>query len=209
MNDALSLQPSLLRRTDASGIPLLLTRLLVGGMFIYMGVHKLGHPIEFLKQIRMYEMLPETPPYFLNATAIVLPWLEIICGTLLIVGWAIRGAALQMLVMLSVFTPAILLRALAIHEEKGTPFMDIAFDCGCGGGVVITWKKLLENAGLWLLAAYALFSGSRRFTLAMLLERRKPYPFYCHLCAYRTKQITAGLCPRCATPPEMPAERAA
>jgi putative oxidoreductase len=209
MTAALSTQPSLWRRADTTGIPLLLARLALGGVFIYMGVHKLGHPIEFLKQVHLYHMLPETPPYYLNATAIVLPWLEIFCGTLLIVGWAIRGASLQMLVMLSVFTPAILLRALAIHDEKGTPFMDIAFDCGCGSGVVITWKKLIENASLWLLALYALFSGSRRFTLAMLMERRKPYPFYCHLCAYRTKQITAGLCPRCATPPDVSADKAA
>lgn len=199
----------LVRRIDASGVPLLLTRLLLGGMFIYMGVSKLGHPIEFLKLIRMYHMLPETPPYFLNGTAIVLPWLEILCGALVILGFGLRGAALQMFVMLSVFTTVILWRTLAIRGQTGQPFTEIAFDCGCGGGVVIIWKKLLENVGLWGLAVYAMLSGTRRFTLAILLERRKPYPGYCHLCAYRTKSVTAGLCSYCATPPEIPSEKAA
>ncbi len=199
---------SIWRRLDASGFPLLFVRLVLGGLFIYMGVNKLDHPIEFLKQIHLYHMLPETPPYFLNTTAIVLPWIEILCGVLLVVGLAVRAAALQVLVMLSVFTPAILLRALAIRHETGTAFMDIAFDCGCGSGVVITWIKLLENTGLWLLAAYAVVSGSRRFTLTMLLERRKADPTYCHLCAYRVKNAIVGLCARCATPPDVPADQA-
>ena len=197
---------SMWRRMDASGFPLLIVRFVLGGLFIYMGINKLGHPIEFLKQIHLYHMLPESPPYFLNTTAIVLPWIEVLCGVLLVVGLAVRAAALQVLVMLSVFTPAILLRALAIRHETGTAFMDIAFDCGCGSGVVITWIKLLENSGLWLLASYALVSGSRRFTLTMLLERRKANPSYCHLCAYRVKHAIVGLCARCATPPDVPTE---
>lgn len=209
MNAGLTEQPSLIRRIDASGIPLLVARLVLGGMFIYMGYNKLGHPIEFLKQIHMYEMLPESPPHLINATAIVLPWLEIIGGGLLILGVAIRAAALQLLVMLSVFTPAILMRGLAIHQETGTPFMEVAFDCGCGSGVVITWKKLVENAGLWLLALYALFSGTRRYTVAMLLERRRPDPAYCHFCGYRAKRMTAGVCDACAAAPTFATERAA
>lgn len=162
---------SIFRRIDEFSIPLpMLIRLFLGGLFLYMGVAKIGHPVEFLKQIRLYEMLPEHPPYYLNATAIVLPWLEVLCGVALIVGVWIRGAATQIAIMLCVFTPAIFMRALAIHNTEGTPFTDIEFDCGCGSGVVVIWQKLLKNSGLLLLAVFALLSRSRRLTVAGLLR---------------------------------------
>lgn len=197
---------SILRRLDASGVPLLLARLALGVLFIYMGASKAGHPIDFLKQIRLYHMLPESPAIFLNASAIVLPWLEIVAGTALIVGVWVRGAAATLAIMLAVFTPAILLRALAIHSAEGTPFFEIEFDCGCGAGVVVTWKKLLENTGLFLLALVPLLSGSRRFCAAMWWERRRPKASYCHLCGYAVDEPVAGLCEACAAPPTFPLE---
>ncbi len=164
---------SIFRRLDEFTIPFpLLVRLFLGGLFIYMGVNKIVGSIDFLKQINIYEMLPADPPHFLNATAIVLPWLEVLCGTALILGVWIRGGATQIAIMLCAFTPAIFLRALDIHNVDGTPFMDIAFDCGCGGGPVVIWKKLLINSGLLLLALFALFSQSRRLTIAKLLQDR-------------------------------------
>ncbi len=165
---------SIIRRIDESGVPLLLVRLLIGGLFIYMGVQKIGHPGDFLKQIHLYGLLPERPPYFLNGTAIVLPWLEVLCGAALILGVWLRGAALSVAAMLLVFTPAIFLRAMAIHAAKGTPFMEIAFDCGCGGGAVIIWQKLLQNTSLFLVTLLALLSRSRRFCLGPLLGRSRP-----------------------------------
>jgi len=162
--------PSILRRADDSGVPQLLARLLIGGLFLYMGVEKVGHPMDFLKQIRLYHMLPETPAVLLNATAVVLPWLEVACGVALMLGVWARGAAALVFAMLAVFTPAILLRALAIQAETGTPFLTIAFDCGCGSGAVITWKKLLANTGLGLITLVVLLSQSRRFRLTNLLD---------------------------------------
>jgi len=70
--------PSLLHKADTTGLPLLLIRLFLGGLFIYMGVHKVEDPVAFLKLIRMYEMVPESPPYFLNGIAVVLPWLPLV-----------------------------------------------------------------------------------------------------------------------------------
>lgn len=166
--------PSLVRRLDDSGIPLLLARLGLGYMFIWMGLNKVGHPMEFLKQIHLYEMLPESPGLYMNATAIVLPWLEIICGLALILGVYLRGAALTIALMLAVFTPAILMRALAIQTAEGTPFFEIAFDCGCGSGVVITWKKLAENSGLFLAALIPLLSRSRFLCLSVIASKTRP-----------------------------------
>jgi len=164
-------RPSLIRRADDTGVPLLLARLVIGALFIYMGIMKLQDPIAFLKQINLYDMLPQQPPYLLNGTAIVLPWLEVVCGIALILGVYLRGSGALIAVMLAVFTPAIFLRAWEIHTSDGTPFFQIAFDCGCGTGEVIIWKKLLGNAALFLGSLVAVFSQSRRFCLA---GRRRP-----------------------------------
>jgi len=193
-------QPSILRRADATGVPLLAARLVLGGLFLYMGAHKLADPITFLKQIHLYDMLPESPPVYLNATAVVLPWLEIVGGVLLILGLFVRGAAAQLIVMFCVFTPAIFLRAMAIRAAEGTPFFDIAFDCGCGGGVVVIWRKLLANAGLLTLSVLALLSRSRRFCLSMWFQRRNPDPAFCHLCGSAARATTNGVCDRCYPP---------
>lgn len=190
-------QRSWIRRFDESGIPLLAVRLVLGGLFIWMGANKVGHPVDFLKEIREYHALPESPAIFLNATAIVLPWLEVVAGSALILGIFIRGAAATFALMLAVFTPAILLRALDIRAQTGTPFFDISFDCGCGAGVVVTWKKLLENSGLFLLSLYGMLSLSRRFCLEHWWDRRRPAPMLCRRCGYALRGPSAGLCPAC------------
>lgn len=191
---------SIIQRADATGVPLLVVRLLLGGLFVWMGFHKLADPITFLKQVHLYDLLPESPSLLLNATAIVLPWLEIICGVLLLLGFFVRGAAAQLVVMFCVFTPAIFLRAMAIRAAEGTPFFEIAFDCGCGSGVVIIWKKLLTNAGLFALSLLAMISRSRRFCLSMWFERRRMDPAFCHLCGYAARSTTAGVCDCCYSP---------
>lgn len=146
-------------------MPLALARLSIGVYFIYMGLMKIQDPIAFLKQIHLYEMLPESPAYFLNGTAVAVPWLEVVCGLALLLGVCMRGAGALIAGMLVVFTPAILLRALSIQSAEGTPFMQIAFDCGCGTGEVIIWKKLLSNTGCFLAALIPVFSSSRRWCL--------------------------------------------
>ncbi len=192
---------SILRRVDESGVFVLLVRLFLGGLFVWMGMSKIAHPDAFLKQVHLYEMLPESPAYFLNATALFLPWLEVVCGVALILGIATRGAALAVGGMLCVFTPAILLRALAIRAAEGTPFMEISFDCGCGSGVVIIWTKLLKNSGLALLSLVVLLARSRRFTLAMLLDRRRAVARYCRRCGFPVGSASSPFfCSSCSKP---------
>ena len=169
MNDS----RSLLRRMDDSGVPLLIARLVLAATFIYTGSAKIADPVDFLKQIRMFQMLPETPPVYLNASAIVIPWLEVVAGTALLIGLHVRGAAAASLIMLCTFTPAILLRALAVRAEQGISFFDVKFACGCAGSAeVIIWTKLLANVGLIALSSVALFSRSNRFLIGPWLDQR-------------------------------------
>jgi uncharacterized membrane protein YphA (DoxX/SURF4 family) len=130
----------------------LLLRWVIGGLFIYMGLSKALHPVEFLKLIRQYEMVSQ--PWLLNSIAAVLPWFEAVCGGFLVIGVWRRGAAGVALLMLVPFTVLVARRALAIHAAQGTPFCDIKFDCGCGGGEVVICHKLIENSLLILATAW-------------------------------------------------------
>lgn len=187
------------RRLDATGVPLLVVRLVVGGLFVWMGIQKIKDPVEFLKLIHIYDMMPESPAFFLNGTAIILPWIEVLVGLALLAGLFVRGAAATSILMLAVFTPAVLIRALAIRAADGTPFFQIAFDCGCGSGVIYTWKKLLENSMLFILSVYGLISMSRRFCLSHWLDRRRAHPELCQHCGYSLKGAPADLCGPCQT----------
>ena len=158
-------QPSLLRRCDATGVPLLLGRLVLGGLFIYMAWDKIANPDIFLKLIREYQMVPLHPPILINSIAILLPWVEMLCGVLLILGVALRGALLTLLVMLISFTVVVAWRAISIWQAEQVPFCSIKFDCGCGSGEQYICAKILENIGLCLLAVLLMLSRSRRFCL--------------------------------------------
>lgn len=173
----------MIRKLDQTEIPVtMLIRLALGAYFVYSGIEKVADPFVFLKNIRLYQMLPEDPPFFLNAVAAVMPWLEIVCGMALVFGIGIRGAAANLLVMLLVFTPAIFLRALAIRAEEGTPFFEIAFDCGCGSGVVVTWRKLCFNGMLIVGALVVLFARSRKYCLSRWVDRLRGDAAHCRFC---------------------------
>lgn len=173
----------MIRKLDQTEIPMtMLIRLALGAYFIYSGFEKIGDPFAFLKNIRLYEMMPEDPPFFLNAVAAVLPWLEVVCGIALVFGIGIRGAAANLMLMLLVFTPAILFRALVIRAESGTPFFEIAFDCGCGSGVVVIWRKLCFNGMLIVGALVVLFARSRKYCLSRWVDRLRGGAALCRFC---------------------------
>jgi uncharacterized membrane protein YphA (DoxX/SURF4 family) len=158
-------QAAPLRRPEWSGIPLLVIRLALGGFFVYMGLKKAVDPVDFMKLIREYQMVPDAAWWGLNLVSVTLPWVEVVCGLLLLTGVALRGAALTLLVMLLVFTPVVAIRALGIYQASDIAFCDIEFDCGCGAGIVNICWKLPENITLMLLSLFVLASRTRRFCL--------------------------------------------
>jgi hypothetical protein len=113
-------------------------------------------------------------PLVLNLVASSLPWFEIFCGLLLLLGVAVRGAAVIVLAMLVSFSLAVLLRALGIQETSGLPFCAIRFDCGCGGGEVLICRKLGENLFLIALSTALLFWNSERLCLRHTLFDEVP-----------------------------------
>ena len=66
-------------------------RLFVGGVFIYASLDKLAHPQAFAEVIHHYRLAPYP---LLHSSAHLLPILEFVIGSALILGLGSRGAAL-------------------------------------------------------------------------------------------------------------------
>jgi uncharacterized membrane protein YphA (DoxX/SURF4 family) len=156
----------------AVDVSALVVRWSLGTLFLYMGLTKALHPVEFLKLVRQYEMTQN--PLFLNSVAAALPWFEVFCGLLLLAGLAVRGSALMLVLMLVPFTLLVLKRALAVHAAQAIPFCTIKFDCGCGTGEVYICRKLAENCLLIVLSGWLLAGWGRRFCLRYDIMHRQP-----------------------------------
>jgi uncharacterized membrane protein YphA (DoxX/SURF4 family) len=146
-------------RRNALDLAAVLARWLLGVLFLYMGLNKALHPVEFLKLVRQYELVQN--PLLLNSIAAALPWFEVFCGVLLVVGVAVRGSALMLLLMLVPFTLVVLQRALAMQAVLAISFCAVKFDCGCGTGEIIICRKLIENGVLILLSGWLLMGRGR------------------------------------------------
>jgi uncharacterized membrane protein YphA (DoxX/SURF4 family) len=138
-----------------------------------MGWAKLADPVAFLKVLRAYDMFPPGQPWLMNVTAAALPFTELLCGALLLAGVAVRGTALLLLGLTVAFTLAIAVRATALAEAGALPLCDVAFDCGCGAGVVNACGKLAQNTALAAACVVALASNSRRWCLRRDLVRSR------------------------------------
>ena len=167
MNDP---TPSVSRLSLLEGI-VFAARLILGGVFVYLGLNKALHPVDFLKILRQYELIENH--VLLNFIAAALPWFEIVCGLLLLGGIGVRGSALMLLVMLVPFSLLILERALDIHAAGGIAFCAIRFDCGCGTGEVVVCHKLLENAFFILLSILLLAGPVNRWCLRANLAKSR------------------------------------
>ena len=140
-----------------------LARWTLGGINVWMGLSKALDPVGFLKLVHAYGLTDA--PLLLNLIAAALPWFEVFCGLLLVLGVAVRGTALVSAAMLVSFTALVLRRALALHAGGDLPFCAIKFDCGCGMGEVFICRKLAENAALMILSLGLVFVRHKAFCL--------------------------------------------
>jgi len=91
------------------------SRILLGLVFLLYGIDKIPHPDNFARAIANYRLLPGE---FVNLLAVVLPWIEVVCGLLLLSGQWVRSAAFVSAFLLAVFVIAVsiaLVRGLDIH----------------------------------------------------------------------------------------------
>ncbi|MFZ7124727.1 MAG: MauE/DoxX family redox-associated membrane protein [Desulfobacterales bacterium] len=138
---------------DLLAVPALVARVYIGGLFIYASLSKINYSAEFAEIIASYQMVPD---WAVNFTAVTLPWAELICGILLIIGLRSKSAAVIIAGMLSVFSLAI-----AINLVRGTPI-----GCGCFSSLEapMTWMTFLRDL-FWLGLTIYIFRFDRLFHL--------------------------------------------
>ncbi len=137
----------------------LIARLTLGGVLFAAGFLKIDKIHESQMAVRGYEILP-TP--ISNAFGLFLPFVEIIIGTLLILGALTRAmAALGGLIMIAFVI------AVAQAWARG-----LNIDCGCfgGGGEVAPGETkylqvILRDIGLAFLAGYLIRYPLTKFSL--------------------------------------------
>ncbi|MHC1698379.1 MAG: MauE/DoxX family redox-associated membrane protein [Geobacteraceae bacterium] len=122
-------------RKKAQHYFLLFLRVSLGLVFVYAGVLKIKDPIAFAGSVAAYKLLP----YFFNyLVAATIPWVELTCGLLLIVGYRVRAAAgitAAMNILFIVLLASTIVRGLDI-------------DCGCfrqGGEKTSAWIAIMRD----------------------------------------------------------------
>jgi len=137
----------------------LISRLILGGVLLAAGLLKVTHPAKSAMAVRAYEVLPVT---FANFLGYALPWIEVGIALLLILGVAVKPAALSGGLLMFLFIVAI-----SQAWARG-----LTIDCGCfgGGGQVAKGEtkyleEILRDTGLVLLALYLMKFPRGKFSL--------------------------------------------
>ena len=130
----------------------------LGLVFAIAALAKIADPPGFAKSIWLYGL---APAWSVHPAALVLPWLELLCGLALCLGFWRRAAAAWTALLLLVF-----IAALSINLARRHPV-----DCGCfgSGGAALTEAErlagmrwdLLRDAGLLLLALQVMAAAGK------------------------------------------------
>jgi uncharacterized membrane protein YphA (DoxX/SURF4 family) len=122
-------------------------RLVLGVIFIYASYDKILHPKAFAEVVYNYQILPDG---LINVTAIFLPWLEILMGIFLIMGFWMPGTVIWCNTLLVVYVGA-----LCFNLARG---LDV--NCGCFSttkGRSISIETILWDVAFLTLSVYLLF----------------------------------------------------
>ncbi len=133
----------------------LLVRVFLGGYFLFAAVPKIAEPYAFSVSIVHYEMMPD---WSINAFALVVPWLELLIGVCLIVGFRVRSAAIVYAILLAMF-----IAAIGWAMANG-----LQIDCGCfgaGNKEEVGWEKIWKNLGMMAMCAYLVWRPTSPLSL--------------------------------------------
>jgi uncharacterized membrane protein YphA (DoxX/SURF4 family) len=141
----------------------IVARLVLGATFIYASFYKIIAPAEFAKMVYGYGLFPGE---LINLIAIFLPFVELIAGLALIIGFYPRSAAMIIVAMLILF---ILISSINIARGY-------EFDCGCFSvnrlfPTESAWVTIARDLILLFLGAYILiFKSDRNRVLTLTKE---------------------------------------
>jgi putative oxidoreductase len=140
-------------------------RIYLALVFLFACYHKILNPGSFALDIATYQILPLS---LINIMAIVLPWIELVAGAMLLVGFRTRASALLIFGMMLMFTVAI-----SIGVARGQNM-----SCGCfaSQGAAedpISWRTIARDSGWMLLSLYVFVFDHNPFGLDRWLNRPK------------------------------------
>ena len=139
----------------------LAARIVLGLVFLLYGLDKILHPDDFARAVANYRLLPEA---LVNLVAVILPWVECVCGLLLLAGQWVRSAAL-----VSAFLLGVLMVAVSITLASG---LDISCWCfNTDEGRKIGLGLLVEDLLLLGAAAVLVLKAGDRIGLRALAGR--------------------------------------
>jgi uncharacterized membrane protein YphA (DoxX/SURF4 family) len=136
----------------------LLCRVILGVILVYASIDKIVHPAEFAKSIGNYNVLPFGLE---NLLGIILPVLELLVGSCLILGIMLDGSAIITAGMMTVF-----IIALSQAMIRG-----IDINCGCfkvtveNGGHQVGIRRIIEDFLFLGMSIMILSRGQRKWEL--------------------------------------------
>jgi hypothetical protein len=142
--------------TMPSAVPIgkwvhVVVRIGFGLLFVWASWDKLLDPRAFAEVIRNYRLLPE---FLVPVTAVILPWIELLCGLCLVLGFMSGGSILILDALLLVFTVS-----LGISLYRG-----LNINCGCFSldpeGEKVAWTALIRD-GVLLLTGFMILLRER------------------------------------------------
>lgn len=155
----------MISRLLANSFATLVSRLVLGGVFLYAGVPKIFDPGSLAASIRTYELgLPE---WFISFSAYLLPYVEVFIGLYLIAGLFTKLSALVTTGLMFVFFAALLQGAVRGLE----------INCGCFAGSAGAepsnlWLAAARDIGLITLGLHIILAPLSRFSVDALLRNR-------------------------------------
>ena len=113
-------------------------RLYIGGLFIYASMYKISYTAEFAETIASYQLVPY---WAVNVLSVFMPWFELVCGVLLIIGFRAKTAVVLIGGMLVMFTVAVVVNLMR----------DSPIPCGCFSSVEdpISWWTVVRDL-IWV-----------------------------------------------------------
>jgi putative oxidoreductase len=141
-------------------------RVYLGGVFIFASLYKIQEPYEFALSVATYQISPLS---LINIFAIILPWLELLVGIAIIIGFWTRESAFLILGMMVLFVSALAYALAQGHEMT----------CGCFAS-----QEAVDQIGMdtlirdlfWIaLAVYVFLFDEGRYGVDGLLRRKRSH----------------------------------